>query len=159
MLGYKSATLYISDTLRGNEFIAGIYMHSDTLQIGEIVIVPRLRTLKSDLLNPRTESDPQIENAKYNLEVSSYQGKITQGRLGDPASNYEYLRQRYREEAYSKGQIPSDRIVGISPLMLLPAAYLLMNGFPDKPPPLQPRLSDQELRLIYRKYLDTYGKD
>ena len=36
MLGYKSATLYISDTLRGNEFIAGIYMHTDTLPIGEI---------------------------------------------------------------------------------------------------------------------------
>ena len=159
MLGYKPAIFFISDTLRGNEFIAGVYMHTDTLAIGEIVIVPRFRNLKSEMLNPRSEPDPQLDNAKYNLELSAYQGKITQGKLGDPASNYEFLRQKQRSEAYSKGQIPSDRIVGLSPFMIIPAVYLLMNGFPQKPPALQPRLTDQELRMIYKKYLDTYGKD
>jgi len=159
MLGYKPAIFFISDTLRGNEFIAGVYMHTDTLAIGEIVIIPRFRNLKSEMLNPRSEPDPQLDNAKYNLELSAYQGKITQGRMGDPASNYEFLRQKQRAEAYSKGQIPSDRIVGLSPFMLLPAVYLLMNGFPEKPPALKPSLSDQELRLIWKKYMDTYGKD
>ena len=159
MLGYKPAIFFISDTLRGNEFIAGVYMHTDTLAIGEIVIIPRFRNLKSEMLNPRSEPDPQLDNAKYNLELSAYQGKITQGRMGDPASNYEFLRQKQRVEAYSKGQIPSDRIVGLSPFMLLPAVYLLMNGFPEKPPALKPSLSDQELRLIWKKYMDTYGKD
>jgi hypothetical protein len=43
--------------------------------------------------------------------------------------------------------------------MIIPAVYLLMNGFPDKPPALQPSLTDQELRMIWKKYLDTYGKD
>lgn len=157
MLGYKPAVFFISDTLRGSEFIAGVYMHSDTLAIGEIVIVPRFRNLKSDLLNPATKPDPQIENAMYNLELSAYQGKITQGKLGDPASNYEFLRQKQRAEAYSKGQIPSDRILGLSPFMIIPAVYLLMNGFPDKPTALQPSLTDQELRMIWKKYQDTYG--
>ncbi len=87
-------------------------MHTDTLSIGEIVIVPRLRNLKSEMLYSRSESSTQLENAKYNLEVSAYQGKITSNKLGDPAANYEILRQRQREDAYSKGQIPSDRIVG-----------------------------------------------
>lgn len=159
MLGYKPAIFFISDTLRGSEFIAGVYMHTDTLAIGEIVIVPRFRNLKSDLLNPSVKPDPQMENARYNLELSAYQGKITQGKLGDPASNYEFLRQKQRAEAYSKGQIPSDRILGLSPFMIIPAVYLLMNGFPEKPPALQPSLTDQELRMIWRKYLETYGKD
>ena len=159
MLGYKPAIFFISDTLRGSEFITGVYMHNDTLEIGEIVIVPRFRNLKSDLLNPVVKPDPQMENARYNLELSAYQGKITQGKLGDPASNYEFLRQKQRAEAYSKGQIPSDRILGLSPFMIIPAVYLLMNGFPDKPPALQPSLTDQELRIIWKKYVDTYGKD
>lgn len=159
ILGYKPAIFFISDTLRGSEFLAGIYMHTDTLAIGEIVIVPRFRNLKSDLMNPSNKSDPQIDNARYNLELSAYQGKITQGKLGDPASNYEFLRQKQRSEAYSKGQIPSDRILGLSPFMIIPAVYLLMNGFPDKPPALQPSLTDQELRMIWKKYLETYGKD
>lgn len=159
MLGYKSTILYISDTLRGSEFIAGIYMHTDTLSIEEIVIVPRLRSIKSNLFNPGHESNFQIENAKYNLEVSAYQGKITWNKMGDPATNYEFLKQKQFAEAYTKGQIPSDRIVGINPLLILPAAYLLMNGFPQKSPPLNPSLTDYELNMIYKKYLETYGKE
>ena len=157
MLGFKPAVFLISDTLKGREFIAGVYMYTDTLSIGEIVIVPRFRNLRSELLNPSGKPDQEIENAMYNLELSAYQGKISQGKLGDPASNYEYLRQKHRSEAYTKGQIPADRILGISPFMIIPAVYLLMNGFPEKPPPLQPSLTDQELKMIWKKYLDTYG--
>ncbi len=50
---------------------------------------PEIRSAES-----RIKPDPQLENAKYNLEFSAYQGKITQGKLGDPASNYEFLRQK-----------------------------------------------------------------
>lgn len=159
MLGYKSILLHISDTLTGSEFIAGIYMNSDTLSIEEVVIVPRMRNLKSELLNPVNEPDPQVENARYNLEVSAYQGKITHNKLGDPEMNYEFLRQKQRAEVYSKGQIPSDHILGLSPFMIIPAAYLLMNGLPGKPPALTPSLSDYELNMIHKKYLETYGKE
>jgi len=158
MLGYKPAILFISDTLKGREFIAGIYLNSDTLSIGEIIIVPRLTNLRSELLNTINETSVQIENAKFNLEVSAYQGRMGQNKLGDPASNYEVIRQRQREDAYSKGQIPSDKIVGISPLLLLPAAYLLMNGLPERPPRLQPHISEQELRQINKKYLESLKK-
>jgi hypothetical protein len=158
-LGYKSTIMLVSDTLTGWEFNAGIYMQADTLSIGEVIIVPRLRNLKSEILNSRSEASPLIENAKYNLEVSAYQGKITGNKLGDPAINYEVLRQRQRDDAYSKGQIPSDRIIGISPLLLLPAAYLLMNGMPDKSSPLQPHLTDREVEQIHRKYLETLRKE
>ena len=155
-LGYKSAILFVSDTLSGKEFIAGIYLHTDTLSIGEVIIVPRLTNLKSDLLRPRAEATTDAENAKYNMAVSSYQGRITSNKTGDPTVNYGLLRQQQRNDAYSKGQIPSDRIVGISPLLLVPAAYLLMNGLPGKPEPLQPRLTEHEVNQIHKKYLETH---
>jgi hypothetical protein len=154
-LGYKSAVLNISDTLAGKEFIAGVYMHSDTISIGEVVIIPRYSNLRSEMFTSRPESDIQIENAKYNLEVSSYQGRISQSELGDPSMNYEVIRRQQRSDAITKGQIPSDRIVGISPLMLIPAAYLLMNGLPEKPSPLKPQLTGKEVEQIHRKYLET----
>ncbi len=159
MLGYKTAVLHISDTLKGNEFITGIYMKTDTLSIDEIVIVPRLRTLKFDLLLPASEPDPINENARYNLELSAHQAKITGNRLGDPDINYQFLQQKRRAEVYSKGQIPSDQIVGLSPFMIIPAMYLLINGFPPKPPAITPSLSDYELNMIYKKYLETYVKN
>ncbi len=154
-LGYKSAIFDISDTLTGREFIAGIYMNTDTLSIDEVVIIPRYSNLRSEMFTSKPESNTQIENAKYNLEVSSYQGRIGQSKLGDPSINYEVLRQEQRNDAYTKGQIPSDRIVGISPLMLIPAAYLLMNGLPERPSPLKPQLTEQEVDQIHRKYIET----
>ncbi|HEX7493569.1 MAG TPA: hypothetical protein VF346_05060, partial [Bacteroidales bacterium] len=54
-----------------------------------------------------------------------------------------------------RGGIPSDRIVGISPLLILPAAYLLIHGSPEKPPAFEQELTDQELELIREKYLKT----
>jgi len=153
-LGYRPAIMTVSDTLRGREFITGIFMVTDTVNIPEVVIIPRIASLKSDLLRPPAPSTTQMENAKYNVAVSAYQGRVNQGKLGDPEMNYELIRQKQRSDAYSKGQIPSDRIVGISPLLLLPAAYLLVHGLPEKPSAVKPAVTDQEADLIRQKYLE-----
>jgi len=153
-LGYNSTLMMISDTLKGREFLAGIFMHADTLTIPEVVIMPRIASLKSDLLRPPADASKEVENARYNLAVSAYQGKVNQGRLGDPDMNYEVIRQQQKADAYSKGQIPPDKIVGLSPLLLIPAAYLLMNGFPEKPAAVKPVVTDQETKMIRSRYLE-----
>ncbi len=157
-LGYKSTLLFVGDTLAGQEFIAGIYLNSDTLAIGEVVIVPRFKNIKSEILNARSKTSSQMENARYNVAMSAYQGRTTQGELGDPASNYQLLHQRQKINAFERGGIPSDRIVGISPLLLLPAAYLLIHGLPEKPPAFDQELTDQELVQIREKYLESLKK-
>jgi len=158
LLGYKPALFYISDTLAGREFVAGVYMSADTLSIDEVVIFPRLATLKADMFNTRSETSRQNQNASNNLAISAYQARMTQNKLGDPAINYEVIRQRQREDAYSKGQIPSDKIVGLSPLLLIPAAYMLLHGLPEKPPPLQPHLTEQEVNEIHKRYMESIRK-
>jgi len=155
ILGYRPAVFLVSDTLRGREFNAGIYLHQDTLSIGEVIIIPRLDGLRREMLKPASVPDPETENARYNLAVSAYQGRVGQVNLGDPESNYEVLRQKQRTEAYEKGGIPSDRILGLSPFMLIPAAYLLLNGLPERPPALKPDLSASEIDQINRKYLES----
>jgi hypothetical protein len=158
LLGYKPAYFYISDTLAGKEFIAGVYMHADTVSIDEVIIMPRLANLKSDLFSPRSDASQLTENANNNLAISAYQARMTQNKLGDPAINYEVLRQRQKNDAYTKGQIPSDRIMGLSPLLLIPAAYMLLHGLPEKPPPLQPRLTEQEVNEIHKRYMQSLKK-
>lgn len=153
-LGYSSQSLIIGDTLAAKPYIAGIYMNSDTLSIGEVVIVPRNVNLRSEILNAKSSIPPEMENAKYNVAVSAYQGRTTTGSLGDPSSNYELLKQRQRTDAFEKGGIPSDKIIGLSPFMLLPAAYLLLHGLPERPPALKSDISDYELDQLNRKYLE-----
>ena len=154
-LGYKSTLMFVSDTLKGIEFIAGIYMKSDTLLIGEVIIVPRVTNLKSEIMNAKSKTPAIMENARYNVAVSAYQGRTTQGKLGDPANNYAILSQQQKVNAYERGGIPSDKILGLSPFMLLPAAYLLLHGLPEKPIPMKSQLTDQEVDMIHKKYIET----
>ena len=154
-LGYKPATMYISDTLAGGDFMAGIYMSSDTLLIGEVVIIPKFKNLKSEILNTRSKTPANFDNARYNVAVSAYQGRNSINTIGNPADNYSLLMQKQKINAYERGGIPSDKIVGINPLLLLPATYLLIKGLPEQPAPFVPQLTEQEVELIHKKYLET----
>ena len=154
-IGYKSTMMLVSDTLVGKEFVAGIYMKSDTISIGEVVIVPRFLNLKSEIMNSPSKVPATMDNARYNVAMSGYQGRTTQGKLGDPATNYGLIRQQLKANAYEKGGIPSDQIAGISPLLIIPAAYLLIHGVPDKPAPFEHSLTDKELEQIQKKYLEN----
>jgi hypothetical protein len=155
-LGYKSATLFVSDTLNGMEFNTGIFLNSDTLSIGEVIIVPRQRNLKSEILNGKSKVPSTMDNARYNVAVSAYAGRNSQSKLGTPDANYDVLRSKQKVDAYEKGGIPSDRIIGFSPLILIPAAYLLIKGPPENPSPMQRQLSDEELDQINKKYLENH---
>lgn len=154
-IGYKKSVLHISDTLKGKEFIAGVFMQADTINIGEVVIFPRMASLRSDLLRPSSEASRETENARYNMAVASYQGRVNSAKMGDPSMNYEVLRQQQKNDAYSKGQIPSDKIAAISPLLLIPAAYLLIHGMPEKPSAVKPVISDQEINMIISRYMES----
>lgn len=157
-LGYKDATVVVNDSLAGRQYVAGIYITSDTLSIPEVIIVPRMSNLRSEILNSKSRIPAEMENARYNVAVSAYQGRTTTGSLGDAESNYQVLRQQQKTNAYEKGQIPSDRIAGLSPFMLLPAAYLLIHGFPQKAPAYKPDISDFELEQIMKKYKIIHTK-
>ena len=154
-LGYKATTMHVNDTLTGQEFVTGVFMSTDTLMIGEVVIVPRFTNLKSEILNSPSKVPATFDNAKYNVAVSAYQGQKSTGKLGNPADNYAYLHQKRKIDAYEKGGIPSDQIAGISPLLLLPAAYLLLHPLPDQADAAKPHLTDEEVKQLQKKYLET----
>jgi hypothetical protein len=155
-LGYKSTLWYRADSLKGEEFVAGVYLHSDTVSIGEVIIVPRFKNIKSEILNSPSKVPATMDNARYNVAVSGYQGRTTTGKLGDPASNYSHIRAQQQTNAYEKGQIPSDQIAGVSPFLLLPAAYLLFHGLPQKPAPFAQPMTKEEIQQIQQLYLDSH---
>jgi hypothetical protein len=155
MLGYIRTSMIVSDTLTGREFLTGIYMKADTLEIGEVVIIPRFTNIKAEMMNSALENNARMDNARSNISIASYQGRTGQGKLGDPGINYEVLRQQQKIEAYEKGGIPSDRIIGLSPLILIPAAYLLLNGLPEVPEAPEPRITQKELDELNEMYLKS----
>lgn len=154
LLGYRPSFFFFNDTLDGRDYMAGIYLNTDTIRIGEVIIVPRLANLRSEIFRAPPVSQ-EMENAKTNLALSAYQAKVSHGKLGDPLSNYEIIKMQQRTIAYEKGQIPSSAIAGISPFMIVPALYLMMNGLPQKPMPMRPDLTEEEINHIHKKYLES----
>lgn len=157
-LGYRPFTVFISDTLAGREYVAGVYLKSDTISIGEVVIFPRLGNLKTEILMMKPTTSQQLNNAKDNINISVYQGLNNASTLGDPNANYSIIKQQQRQDAYEKGGIPSDKMIGLSPLLIIPAAYLLMNGLPTRPAPPAPRVTDKELERIRQIHNDMIYK-
>ena len=158
LLGYQNLSFQVNDSLSGREFMVGIYMKTDTFEIEEVVIIPRLQNLKYDIYKP-PPTTTEMQNARYNVAVSAYQGRMGIGKLGDPESNYAMIHQRNLRNASEKGTIPSDAMVGLSPFMLVGVAYLLINGLPPKPEPMKSNLTREELDQIHRNYLEKLRKE
>ena len=154
-LGYHSAMFFVSDTLKGSEFMTGVYMRTDTVSIGEVIIIPRLVSLRSDILNTPPATSAEMENAKYNMALSAYQGRVAMSKLDDPTTNYSVLQNRQFINAIDKGGIPSGQYTPLNPLLLIPAAYLLIYGFPEPAPPMKSNLTKKELDQIHKKYLES----
>jgi hypothetical protein len=155
-LGYKESVLHISDTLFGREYITGIYLNTDTLTIPEVVILPGYTNLRSEILNAKSKEPTAMDNARYNVAVSAYQGKNSTGVLGNPDDNYAAINQKRKIDAFEKGGIPSNNMVGLNALILIPAAYLLLHGLPENAGPYKPQLTDQEVAQVHKKYLETH---
>ena len=152
-VGYTDFIFTLADTLTGNSFVAGIFMETDTLSLGEVVVIPRMSDLRTEFRNTRVEESREIVNAQNNLEVATYQALNSEAALGDPATNYELLKRKQIITAYEKGGIPSDRMLGLNVISALPIAiYLLKNGLPERPAAPEPHVSDRELQ----KMVDTY---
>jgi hypothetical protein len=155
LLGYHTAYIIVSDTLIGNEFMAGVYLRTDTLSIGEVIIMPRLMNLRSNILNTPPPTSTEMENAKYNMAVSAYQGRVAMSKLDDPTTHYSVLQQGQFIRAIDKGGIPSNQMLSLNPLLLIPAAYLFIHGFPVPEPPMKSNLTRQELDRIHKRYLES----
>jgi hypothetical protein len=153
MLGYKSESFVVSDTLKAREFLTGVYLKTDTVDIGEVIILPRLPNLRADMMNIRKQSDPQLENAVSNISNAAYLGRTTSSNLGDPTFNYNYLRQRQNISAYEKGGIASEKSIALNPFILIPAAYMLLKGLPEAPTPPEPRISQKDLDDLNKVFM------
>jgi hypothetical protein len=158
MLGYKAMMLIVNDSLSGKEFLTGVYLETDTTLLGEVIIVPKIANLKAEMINPKFRNNPQLENAVSNITTASYVGRSTNAKLGDPIANYSYLKQKNKMDAFERGGIPSERILGLSPFLLVPAAILLINGVPEIPPPPKAQISSTDMNELRKKYHETTRK-
>lgn len=154
MVGYKPSLLRMTDSHNLSGYLVLIAMVSDTLSVGEVVILPQVPDLRTMANTPTILDSRQYENARSNLAMSVHQGLTGTPKLTDSRDFYEVLREQHKTEAYEKGGIPSDKMVALSPFMLIPAYYLLMNGFPDDPKAPAEKISNRDLERLRKALHD-----
>ena len=49
-VGYKDFLMVIGDTLLAREYVAGIYLTTDTLMIPAVVVMPRLGNIRAEIM-------------------------------------------------------------------------------------------------------------
>ncbi|MDF1560948.1 MAG: carboxypeptidase-like regulatory domain-containing protein [Bacteroidales bacterium] len=147
-VGYRSYMMNVADTLRAREYVAAIWLSTDTLMIPAVVVMPRLGNIKAAIMSQPPAADQELINASNNLRIAAYQGITSTSRQVDPASNYELLRQQQRIDVYEKGGIPSSQMVSLSPFTLIPMLYILAKGPPEDPEPPKPYISVRELEKL-----------
>lgn len=147
-IGYRHFSMTVHDTLRAREYTAGIYLTTDTTLIPAVIVMPRLGNIRAEIMAERPVQSQEMINATNNLRMAVYQGLANAPELGDPATNYEILRQKQRMEAYEKGQIPSSQMVGLSPFTLIPLIYMLAAGPPEELAPPVPHISARDIEYL-----------
>lgn len=158
-LGYSDFEMVLSDTLIGSSFVAAIFMESDTLSIGEVIVIPRLGDLRSEFRSMKSPVSQELVNAQNNIQAATHQGLTSSSKLGDPSTNFELLRRKQVVRASEMGGIPSDKMIGLNVFTIIPAAiYLMSNGLPKKPVAPAPQISPKEMEKMIELYKKKYKR-
>lgn len=109
-IGYKSTLLTVPLTLAGTNFITDIIMVTDTIEIGEVLVLPwkTYSEFKRAVLENKP-ADPLAENMEFNLALVEQQ--IWSDMRSTPGQAYRYTVQQMADNLYTRGQMPANNLL------------------------------------------------
>lgn len=109
-IGYKSTLLTIPLTTAGDHYITDVIMVTDTIQIGEVLVLPwkTYSEFKRAVLENKPV-DPLMENMEYNLAM--LQQQIWSDMTPTPGQAYRYTMQQMSDNLYTRGQMPANNLL------------------------------------------------
>ena len=155
-IGYKDAFFVVADTMLPGGYVAAIILSRDTILIQEIVILPRRKSLRQEFINAEPVTDPDLENAKRNLQVAAYQGVTGKGIEWDSDMSYDLQARRMEMKAMNLGMVSPDQMIALNFIAVIPYMIYKLNqgeeGF--KAPDVF--ITEAEIDALLENYLKKY---
>ncbi|HCM58890.1 MAG TPA: hypothetical protein DIS74_00620 [Bacteroidales bacterium] len=109
-IGFKPTLLTVPGTAAGNHYITDVIMVTDTILIGEVIVLPwkTYSEFKRAVLENKP-ADPLIENMEYNLAM--IQQQIWSDMTPTPGQAYRYTMQQMSDNLYTRGQMPANNLL------------------------------------------------
>lgn len=151
-IGFKDTYIQINDSLNLKNYMLGVFLTRDTVQISEVIVMPRYQNLALQAKTMPLVITPEMAYAQNNVRASTHQA-LTQTPLKmDAEMNQRMVLQERTWSTVYKTQIPPDRTIGItSENMAQMRLFIPENEAKVKEVTMQP-LNRNELDLILRIY-------
>lgn len=142
-IGYKSTLLTIPPSIGGNHFITDVIMVTDTIQIGEVLVLPwkTYSEFKRAVVENKTV-DPLMENMEYNLALVEQQ--IWSDMRATPGEAYRYTMQQMSDNLYTRGQLPYNNL--LNPFAWKKFAREVKNGLLKNEPSKSSKVKKSKVR-------------
>ena len=113
-MGYKPNRLIVPDTLKSDEYVMGVFMHEESVELAEVIILRRM--VSSSLIITPVQSDQQAKNiAQTNVNKAVVEGLTKSPKVYDAEMNAKKTMRTNQMRMEYKGMLVTpENSVGIS---------------------------------------------
>ncbi len=113
-VGFKPLYVHIHDSLANDNYLMGIFLSRDTIELSEVVIIPQTISPDAYARNMPLLSDAEETVAQHNVDMSTYQAITQPVTEWDAEMNQKnFLQARSNDVAY-KTQVQPNQTLGVS---------------------------------------------
>lgn len=151
-VGYKEVNMVVPDTLSASEYLMGVFMSPDTVQIKEVIIFPRNYNLMNEMKQLPVD-EKMLMNAQQNVDLGTVQGLTQSPKTYDADMNTRNTMRKYQMQAEYKGlKVSPANSVGISTSSITPSNFLYGKPILHKGKLRKQVISNNEQDVVIGRY-------
>lgn len=151
-VGYRDVRVIVSDSLKRETYLFGVFMTQDTVALQEVLILPRFGDFRQAFINSKVNT-PEYVRAKNNINSATYEALTKRPEKMDAKANTDMLIQQHVVKNENKVMVPPDMMVGVSLGRTLPEIQRIQRKQKLKIP--DDLITDNEIKVLQQMY--RYG--
>ncbi|PCH69847.1 MAG: hypothetical protein COC06_06535 [Bacteroidales bacterium] len=154
-VGYHDVKIIVSDSLKQDSYLFGVFMAKDTISLREVLILPRFGDFREAFINAKVNT-PEYVRAKNNINSATYEALTKQPEKMDAKANTDMLVKRHVVMNEHHVMVPPDMMVGVSVARTLPEVQRMKRKRQLKIP--DNLITDKEITILKQMYKHSVKK-